>query len=125
MVSVTSKRASPLLSDVAITGVGEASGRAPEVLLTEGGGVVEVGAAATTELPLPGVKLTVFPVTGRPSPSRSSTETVASVLPSAGTDETLETTVESAFTGTTGGGVPKVTDANWSSGRLSVESTAA
>jgi hypothetical protein len=70
------------------------------------------------------VRVTVLPVTGSPLPSRSSTVTVAAVLPSATTLVALDTTVESLIVGSTGGGVPKVTVTNWAIGKLSVVSVA-
>lgn len=110
-VSVTSKAAIPLLSVVT---VGEADVARDEAAFGVTTMVaVGAGAAVTTELPADGVNDTVFPLTGDPLASLRVTVTIAAVFPSATTLALLTTALESPWAGTTGGGVPKVTDASW------------
>jgi hypothetical protein len=85
---------------------------------------VDAGAAVIAAVVLDEVRVTVLPFTGSPLASRSSTVTVAAVLPSATTLVALDTTLESLIVGSTGGGVPKVTATICDSGRLSVVSVA-
>ncbi len=63
----------------------------------------------TDELPPWGLRATVLSARASPSASASTTVTVDGVDPSAGTWVGAATTAESAMTGSTGGGVPKVT----------------
>jgi len=128
VVSVTSKMAFPLLSEVEVAVVVAAWGSALATMTWDLAMAALVSAAAVVAVTwavLPdAVSVTDLPVTGSPLASRNSTVITAAVFPSPATLVELAVTVESAMVGTTGGGVPNVTATSWFRGSASVESVA-